>query len=88
MENSGIAVQTMISSRISVGLDEKWPSSNAACIITWYSIGKTWSASQGDVHAWRLGGIRFKAPCMFYSHKLPSDGAAEFAVQLIRRGAC
>jgi len=68
MENSGIAVQTMIIGRICVGLDGKWPrwpSSDAACIITWYGIGKTWSASQGDVHAWRLGGIGFKAPCMF-----------------------
>ena len=63
----------------------EWPSSDAACIITWYNIGKTWSASQGDVPAWRLGGIRFKPPCMFYSHKLPFDGAAEGAVHLIRR---
>lgn len=56
MENSGIAVQRTIVRSDTCGIGWRWPSSDAARIITWFRIGKTWAASQGVVHAWRQGG--------------------------------
>lgn len=62
MENSGIAVQRTIVRSDTCGIGWTWPSSDAARIITWFGIGKTWAASQGVVHAWRQGGTDGKRP--------------------------